>query len=213
MRIFTTLTIVAIFYSLPFKAISQDYQPVAADMLPIPGNWQGDQQCMTLGRDNAMPASKIKMTIRENELLSEYANAGRANSKFVRSDPEAGLTPETPDFIRSLKEGGNISEHGKAQFEQLASVLEGAVDGVASYVLIPSDNVVSGKMICKGDDKWCHFQATLRVKFGNNTFEVKGGDMLKDYGDRMVIVGYANDEFSCAPDTCVVVCESNLIKQ
>ena len=192
--------------------LSQEYQPVAADMLPIPGKWSGDQQCMTLGRENAMPASRVTMTVRENELVSEYAATGRANSKFVKADPAAGLTPETPDFIRSLTAGSIISDVGKTQFEQLAAILEGAGE-VSSYSMLPSDNVVEGQMICQADDQWCHFQATLRVKFGNNAFEVKGGDMFRVYGDRMVMVGYAYDEFSCAPDTCVVVCEANLIKQ
>lgn len=194
---------------ISFLAYGQAYQPVDADIIPIPGKWQGQQQCMTIGRDNAMPAAGIKMTIRNNELYNEYAVTGRGSSKFVKAD-QGGLTSESAEFISGLMSASNVSEDGKRQLERLAAVLESPPDGASTYTFIPSDNVVSGRMFCLAGEEWCHFEATLRVKLGNNSFEVTGGDMLKDYGDRMVIVGYAYDEFSCAPDTCVVVCEANL---
>lgn len=213
MRILTLLSWLIAGGCISLFAYSQEYEPTDADILPIPGKWRGNEQCMTLGSDNALPVSELTMTIRENELLSEYPATGRANSKFARWAPDSGLTMESPDFIRGLKSSSVVSEDGKRQLERLASALESVAAEAITYTFVPSDSVVSGKMFCLAGEKWCHFEATLRVKFGNNAFEVKGGDMLKDYGDRMIMVGYAYDEFSCAPDTCVVVCEANLIKE
>ena len=192
---------------------AQDYRPEAADTLPIPGKWQGQQQCVTLGRDTTLPASGLVITVRQNELLSEYTATGRGNSKFVRKDQGGGMTSESPDFIRSLMAATGISEKSRGQLEYLASVLEGDGDNLIPYKLIPDDNVVSGRMICNAEEKWCHFEATLRVRFGKNAFDVRGGDMLQDMGDSLQMVGYAFDEYSCAPETCIVVCEAFLVEE
>lgn len=212
MRKYLSSIIISFSSCFSLLVIAQETRVSDADLIPIPGKWQGDQLCSTLGRDNQMPVNKVTMTVRQNELLNEYSVTGRSNSKFVKADPDAGLTSETPDFIRGLLSSKVLTADGKRQLERLASVLADNSGEVTTYTFLPSDNVVSGKMLCHADEKWCHFEATLRVKFGQNSFEVKGGDMLKVYGDRMVITGYAYDEFSCRPDTCVVVCEANLIK-
>ena len=213
MRIVPAYLLASLLFLGCLPAHGQEEKISEKDFIPIPGQWQGTQQCQTLGRDNRFPVNEVTMIVRNNELYNAYSATGRSNSKFVRADQDAGLTSETPDFVRSLQTSPIVSGDGKQQLEQLAAVFEGHSSEVTTYSFIPSDNVVSGKMLCHADDKWCHFEATLRVKFGQNSLEVKGGDMLKDYGNKMIIVGYAYDEFSCRPETCVVVCEANLSRK
>ena len=181
-----------------------------ADRLPIPGNWQGTEQCAVLGGGDPTPASQLQIIIRANEVFNAFGPQGRSNAMFTQSDPDIGLTTEHPDFIRSLREADFLSEDGKGLLNSLAGVLENRPAGITTYNLLPSESVVRGRMFCHAGEKWCHFQAIKRVAFAGQVYEVEGGDLMKDYGGRMVRVGYAYDRVGCAPKVCVYVCEANL---
>ena len=181
-----------------------------ADRLPMPGTWRGSEQCMVLGGEGPAPASQLQIIIRDNEVFNAYGPQGRSNSMFAQSDPAGGLTTEQPAFIRGLQEAKVLSGDGKNLLGMLAGVLENQPAGITSYQLLPSESVVRGRMFCHAGEKWCHFQAIKRVTFAGQAYEVEGGDLMQDYGDRMVRVGYAYDRVGCAPRVCVYVCEANL---
>lgn len=188
-----------------------DENPVSVDRLPLQGEWQGTEQCSVLDGGDPTPASPLEIIIRDNEVFNAFGPQGRrSNSMFAHSDQNPGLTSEAPDFVRSLRDAKILSEDGKNLFGMLAEVLEHQPEGISTYVLSPSDSVVRGRMFCNAGEKWCHFQAVKRVKFGGETYEVEGGDLMKDYGGRMVRVGYAYDRVGCAPKVCVYVCEAAL---
>ena len=206
------ITVVVVFLILSsISAVCSGATAVTeADRLPIPGAWRGTEQCAVLGGGDPTPASQLQIIIRANEVFNAYGPQARSNAMFTQSDPDIGLTTEQPEFIRSLGEADFLSEDGKDLLNRLAAVLEKRPAGITTYNLMPSESVVRGRMFCHAGEKWCHFQAIKRVTFAGQVYEVEGGDLMQDYGDRMVRVGYAYDRVGCAPKVCVYVCEAEL---
>ena len=209
MRIIKVLFVITVIGGV-FAVHGGDMNVTGADRLPLSGAWQGAEQCTVLGGGDPTPASRLQIIIRDNEVFNAFGPQGRSNAMFAQSDPEIGLTTEQPDFIRSLREADFLSEDGKGLLNSLAGVLENRPAGITTYNLLPSESVVRGRMFCHAGEKWCHFQAIKRVAFAGQVYEVEGGDLMQDYGDRMVRVGYAYDRVGCAPKVCVYVCEANL---
>ena len=209
MRIIKVLFVITVIGGV-FAVHGAEMTVTEADRLPLSGAWRGSEQCMVLGGEGPMPASQLQIIIRNNEVFNAYGPRGRSNSMFAQSDPDISLTTEQPDFIRSLREADFLSADGKGLLNSLAGVLENRPAGITTYNLLPSESVVRGRMFCHAGEKWCHFQAVKRVTFAGHVYEVEGGDLMKDYGGRMVRVGYAYDRIGCAPKVCVYVCEANL---
>jgi hypothetical protein len=190
--------------------------------LPIQGKFAGKSQCMEMKASQIDPAfdEHLVILIRGLSIENEYEGNDRIrrkNTMVAKPDAKAGLTSETPAFIRSLTGLKVLSVRGKALLENVAATLEKKPSGIQSYILKPSQDVVQGKIFCDEQEKWCHFEAVKRVTIANPdpkgkplTFEVHGGDTTASFGSEVIRVGYAYDKVSCAPGVCVYVCEAHL---